>query len=75
MDDQTAEQRTLHDLRKEIDRIIQLIEGTKVSDNFKPAAREISLSYTHAQEAKMWLGQALGKMGSAMPAGLADKAE
>ena len=75
MDDQSVEQRALHDLRKEIDALIQRVGELKNREVFKDAGRELSLSYTHLQEGKMWLGQALGQLGSELPAQFADKAE
>ncbi len=68
-------QTRLHEVRKQIDSLIQTVDELKKDENFKPAGREISLSYTHLQEAKMWLGQALGMLGSELPAQYADKAE
>lgn len=68
-------QARLHEVRKQIDSLIQTVGELKNDENFKPAGREISLSYTHLQEAKMWLGQALGMLGSELPAQYADKAE
>lgn len=68
-------QKLLHQERKNIDARIQAVGGMKTNDDLKPAGREIALAYTHLQEAKMWLGQALGMIGSPFPSELADKAE
>lgn len=68
-------QAKLHEVRKNIDSLIQMVGELKANEAYKPAGREISLSYTHLQEAKMWLGQALGMLGSELPAQYADKAE
>ncbi len=64
----------LHDVRKQIDALIQMVNTIKNDAVYKGAGREVSLSYTHLQEAKMWLGQALGVLGSELPAQFADKA-
>jgi hypothetical protein len=64
----------LHEIRKEIDALIQKVGALKSDEGFKPAGRETALSYTHLQEAKMWLGQALGSLGSVLPQQYADKA-
>lgn len=71
----TAEMAMLHDLRKEIDALIQTVGNTKKIPEYLPSGRELSLSYTHLQEAKMWLGQALGMLGSELPQQYADKAK
>jgi len=68
-------QAALHEERKNIDARIQAVNALKTQDQFKTAGREIALAYTHLQEAKMWLGQALGMIGSELPAQFADKAE
>lgn len=65
----------LHEERKNIDARIQAVLALKNRDDLKGAGREIALAYTHLQEAKMWLGQALGAIGTPFPAELADKAE
>ena len=73
--EQTQQEGTLHNYRKEIDAMIQKVSKLKEDEVMKPAGREIALSYTHLQEAKMWLGQALGMLGSELPAQYADKAQ
>lgn len=70
----TAEMSMLHDLRKEIDATIKTVGKMKALPEFLSAGRELSLSYTHLQEAKMWLGQALGMLGSKLPPEYADEA-
>lgn len=68
-------QAKLHDERRAIDERINAVELLKQNEGLRAAGREIALSYTHLQEAKMWLGQALGMVGSVLPAEFADKAE
>ena len=70
----TPQQQQLHELRKEIDGLIKKVGSLKNQTGFSDAGREISLSYTHLQEGKMWLGQALGIIGSELPQQYADKA-
>jgi hypothetical protein len=70
---ESAEVAMLHDIRKDIDGLIQTVGKMKDVAGYKPAGREISLSYTHLQEAKMWLGQALGMLGSELPPQFADR--
>lgn len=70
----SEQEEKLHAIRKEIDALIQKVGALKSEEGFKPAGRETALSYTHLQEAKMWLGQALGMVGSELPAQYADKA-
>jgi len=65
----------LHAERKLIDERINAVSLLKSNEGLKSAGREIALSYTHLQEAKMWLGQALGMVGSVLPQEFADKAE
>jgi hypothetical protein len=69
----TKEEASLHNLRKEIDVLITKVGTLKTQEGFKVAGRETALSYTHLQEAKMWLGQALGMVGSVLPPQFADK--
>ena len=54
----------------------EMIENSigAIMEGYNPAGREISLSYPHLQEAKMWLGQALGMLGSKLPPEYADEA-
>lgn len=69
------EQAKLHEERKMIDARIVAVAALKNDSLMRDAGREIALAYTHLQEAKMWLGQALGMVGSELPAQYADKAE
>lgn len=71
----TVSEGELHQLRQEIDALIQKVGLRKADEKMKVAGREMSLSYTHLQEAKMWLGQALGMLGSELPQQYADKAQ
>ena len=73
--EQTEAEGMLHKTRIEIDAMIQIVGELKNREDMKPAEREIALSYTHLQEAKMWLGQSLGMFGSELPKEFADKAE
>jgi len=59
-------QEVLHDLRKQIDACIKKANDLRQSNS--GAGREISLSHTKLQEAKMWIGKALGELGAELPA-------
>lgn len=71
----------LKQLRKRIDAITsdtQMYRSwnpQEVNPGDKTAVREMSLAITKLEEAKMWLGKALGALGSELPAQYADKAE
>lgn len=60
-------------LRVEIDALIQKAKSMADSRPEKGGA-ELTLSFRALQQGKMWLGQALGEMGSELPAEFADKA-
>ena len=64
----------LHDYRKEIDAVTNKVVSLKDMPQVNVAAREVAISVTKLQEAKMWLGKALEATGSPFPAELADKA-
>jgi len=75
-------QKELHDLRKDIDAVIQRAGSYKVGYNEEQRLlgqvkiqREIALVYTKLQEAKMWAGKCLEMTGSELPAQYQDKAE
>ena len=76
-------QEALHELRKQIDAVINYAGTFKVSigelnpdtENKKKMGREISLVYTKLQEAKMWAGKCLEQVGSELPKEFQDKAE
>ena len=76
-------QRTLHELRKQVDACIQAVDSWKVERGQQMTAsqeqvkcqREIALAYTKLQEAKMWLGKCLEVIGSELPKEFQDKAE
>lgn len=68
-------QKKLHDIRKEIDALLQSVEGLKTNPVALVAARNLAICYTHLEDAKMRLGKALGDLGSELPAQFADKAE
>lgn len=61
-------QNHVKDLRVQIDAVIKRIES-----EFAPS-RELALVKTKLQEAKMWAGQELGRMGSSLPAEFRDEA-
>lgn len=67
----------LKEARVEIDRSIQAIKGMKNGYFGAGAtgAREVALSYTKLQEAKMWIGKALEEIGHELPKEFQDKAE
>lgn len=53
--------------RVQIDACIRAVRGLATQIDRGPGGREISLSITKLQEAKMWLGQALGELGTHLP--------
>lgn len=61
-----------HAIRKDIDAIMQRVK--EIADTRPPGGAEITLSWRHLQLAKMYLGLALGELGSELPAQYADKA-
>lgn len=66
-------QQEIHQFRKEIDLLIQKAEFVR---NTNPIyGREISLVHTKLQEAKMWAGKCLERLGSRLPPEFEDKAE
>ncbi len=69
-------QEKCHEIRKQIDRIIQFV-GTVKSDTrpeYTKGKREGALVYTKLQEAKMWMGKVLEELGSELPKEFQDKA-
>jgi len=54
----------LKEKRVQIDACIQAVRGLAEEINRGPGGREIALCITKLQEAKMWLGQALGERGT-----------
>lgn len=72
--DPITTQEWLHQTRREIDVLIQKVRTASERRAPKGGA-EITLSFRALQQAKMWLGQALGEMGSVLPKEFADKAE
>lgn len=62
-------------IRVNIDANIQAVEALTQDENFKQAIRELALVRTKLQEAKMWAGQTLGKMGQELPAEFRDEYE
>jgi exonuclease VII small subunit len=61
-----------HQTRKQIDAIIQSLGVTKPI--FPKGQRELALTYTKLQEAKMWMGKVLEELGSELPKEYQDKA-
>lgn len=70
-------QEKLHDLRKNIDAVIQYASSIKNDSRpeYSKGKREIALVYTKLQEAKMWAGKVLEEMGSELPKEYQDKSE
>lgn len=70
----TPEELEIKALRVEIDAVKQKVK--KLADQ-RPAkgGAELTLSFRSLQQAKHWLGECLGEMGSPLPAVYADKAE
>ena len=66
----------IKEFRKEVDALILKAERYLIDapSNIQslPYKREINLVTTKLQEAKMWLGQCLGKLGSTLPVGHRD---
>lgn len=72
----------IHQLRKDIDAVIQKTGSYKVDRNQEQRLmgmtniqREISLVYTKLQEVKMWAGKCLEQLNSELPKEYQDKAE
>lgn len=61
--------------RVEIDAILQRMKIAKSLEVMKVCGREMALSFTKLEEAKMWLGKCLEAIGTPYPAELADKAD
>lgn len=53
--------------RVQIDACIRSTQRLAERINRGSAGREVALSITRLQEAKMWLGQALGELGTLLP--------
>ena len=72
----------LHEVRVQIDACTKYVEflSDKESDNevakvlSKDAGRELALARIKLQEAKMWIGKALGELGSKLPLEYRDEA-
>jgi hypothetical protein len=63
----------VHCERKQIDGCIKSVDALKTYTNGL-AGRELALTYTKLQEAKMWLGKALEVAGSELPQEYRDEA-
>ncbi len=63
----TTTQQAIKNQRVDIDRCIKYGRLLLESANRGTGARELALSFTHLQEAKMWLGMALGELGHKLP--------
>lgn len=68
MDPQTDQNKAVHDLRLNIDRVIQEAKSHE-------STRAISLVITKLEEAKMWAGKRLEELGSTLPKEYRDKVE
>lgn len=73
MPDTTLRQ-AIKEQRVNIDRCIQ--QGKHIADTIARGAggREVALSITKLQEAKMWMGKALEELGSPLPEEYRDEA-
>lgn len=69
----------LHDFRKRIDisihRAENMIINAESNKEEMPYAHEMGIACTKLQEAKMWVGKCLEKLGSDLPKEFSDKAE
>lgn len=67
----------LHNLRKLIDANINYAKGilADTRPEYAKGKREIALTHTKLQEAKMWTGKVLEELGSELPKEFQDKAE
>lgn len=63
----------LHEMRKSIDALIQWTGKLKEEDS--GYGREIAITHTKLQEAKMWAGKCLEVTGSELPEKYRDKAD
>ena len=70
-----AHQEKAHDVRKEIDAVINYVFTVKndTREEYSKGKREWALVYTKLQEAKMWAGKVLEELGSELPAQYQDK--
>ena len=67
-----SHEESMHELRRSID---ALIEWTaEIKGNSRNYGREMALVHTKLQEAKMWAGKCLEKLGSELPEEYRDKA-
>ncbi len=74
MSDTTIEQ-AIKKQRVDIDRCIKSGKILLESVNRGTGGRELALSFTKLQEAKMWLGKALEELGSPLPQEYRDEAK
>lgn len=68
--DTTREETLIADIKQQrvqIDACFRSTQRLAKRINRGLAGREVALSITHLQEAKMWLGQALGELGTLLP--------
>ena len=72
----------IHTLRQQIDAAIKAVGELKNEPNKEQlffdqgkVQREVALTYTKLQEAKMWLGKCLEELGSELPAQYRDEAK
>lgn len=63
------------DTRVAIDGVIKAVANLKHVEAEGKGQRELALSYTKLQEAKMWLGKVLEELGSQLPAEFRDEAK
>jgi hypothetical protein len=61
-------------LRRDVDKVIKEVRKVHAPETYNPAGREFALAITKLQEAKMWLGEALGAMGNKLPEEFRDEA-
>lgn len=67
MDGEVNNETKVKDLRVEIDRVTKQAQSLAESIARGDGGRELSLTITKLQEAKMWAGSALGAMGHKLP--------
>lgn len=60
--DETITTQDIHDLRLEISKVTSKVKEAKDKIGRDKGGREIALSVTKLQEAKMWLGKVLEEM-------------
>lgn len=58
--------------RVTISQMVDFVEALRKVENDGVGGREFSLSITKLEEAKMWLGKALGALGQELPAEFRD---